>query len=97
MPCPPESRAAFGTSAGRGLCEPCTSFSTQALADTKDRAACHRPTEAARVDSEGEHEVPEEHEEAEARSGESCGVGIAQDACGEGRAVATVIGLGLGL
>ena len=81
------ARAAFGTpelAAPRSVSHG-TLFSTQALADTKDRAACHRPTEAARVDSEGEHEVPEEHEEAEARSGESCGVGIDQDACGEGR------------
>ena len=36
--------------------------STQALADAKDRAARHCPTEAARVDSEAEEEVPEEHE-----------------------------------
>ena len=60
--------------------------STQALADAKDRAARHCPTEAARVDSEAEEEVPEEHEETEARSGESCGVRIDQEACDEGRA-----------
>ena len=59
--------------------------STQALADAKDRAARHCPTEAARVDSEAEEEVPEKHEETEARSGESCGVRIDQDACDEGQ------------
>ena len=55
--------------------------STQALADAKDHAARHCPTEAARVDSEAEEEVPEEHEETDARSGESCGVRIDQEAC----------------
>ena len=51
--------------------------STEALADAKDHAARHRPTEAARVDSEAEEEVPEEHERKRLRPAPANRVGYA--------------------